>query len=143
MCPGTSSIRLTLKRFLLSDPSPCHAGLEDVIVLLTSILQRLDQTLSAAGVNTYLRTTVKLLDTTAKSVSLKSLRHVVYTIWEAGSVDDFHVHVSPIYFSGTSCSGFQCSYTCGCGQPISAHQTLVSGIAPLILVALFFIYLFF
>lgn len=28
-------------------------------------------------------------------------------------------------FSGSSCSGFQSSYTCGCGQPSSAHQTLV------------------
>ncbi|XP_018522918.1 LOW QUALITY PROTEIN: protein FAM221A [Lates calcarifer] len=25
----------------------------------------------------------------------------------------------------SSCSGFQSSYTCGCGQPSSAHQTLV------------------
>lgn len=31
-----------------------------------------------------------------------------------------------IIFSGSSCSGFQSPYTCGCGQPSSAHQTLVS-----------------
>lgn len=29
-------------------------------------------------------------------------------------------------FLGGSCPGFQCTLTCGCGEPSSAHQTLVS-----------------
>lgn len=29
-------------------------------------------------------------------------------------------------FPGNNCSGFQSPYTCGCGQPCSVHQTLVS-----------------
>lgn len=72
-CPGTSNIRPTLKWFPPADPWPYHARSEDVIVLLTSMFPGLGQTLSAAGVNTYLRITVKLLATLAKSVSLKSL----------------------------------------------------------------------
>lgn len=73
-CPDTSSIRLTLKRFPLSDPFPCHARSEDVIVLHINIFPELAQLMSAASANTYLSITMKLLATCAKSVSPKSIK---------------------------------------------------------------------
>lgn len=68
----------------------------------------LDYTLSAAGVNTFIRTTVKLLATCAKNVSLKittfkdSSRFILaqmnsYTygvIYIVNVQDDFHILVS-------------------------------------------------
>lgn len=74
ICPGTSNTRQTLMWFPLSDPSPYHAKSEDASAPRTSMSPGLGQTMSAAGVNTYLRITVKPLATCAKSVSLKSLK---------------------------------------------------------------------
>lgn len=78
---GTSNIRQTLKWFPLSGPLAYHARWGDVAVLLMSTFLEMGQTLSAAGVNTYLRTTVKPLGTCARSVSRSSLSEESYIIY--------------------------------------------------------------
>lgn len=60
--------------------------------------------------------------TTFKDISLKC-NPAIYTINDQDKAA-FLYHV-PCQ-SGSSCSGFQSPYTCGCGQPSSAHKTLVN-----------------
>lgn len=127
--PGTNSTRPTLKKFPRSDPSPCHVRSEDVIVLHTSIFPGVGLTLSAASANTYLRIIVKMLATCAISVSLKSLNPRLSLVQIVFKMIFIHLFLQFI-LSGRSCSGFRSPYTCGCGQPSYAHQTLVSRVKP-------------
>lgn len=133
--PGTSSIRPTLKRFPQSDPSPCHVRSEDVIVLHTSIFPGLGLTLYAASANTYLKITVKIPATCAKSVSLKSHKTRLSLVQLVFKMIFIYLFLQFI-LSGRSCSGFRSPYTCGCGQPSYAHRTLVSRVKPRSLVYL-------
>lgn len=71
LCPGTSSTRPTLRRSLLSDPSPCHVGFQDATVRRTSMSLAFPPTLCVAGANTCRGSTARLTATRAKSVSSK------------------------------------------------------------------------
>lgn len=71
----------------------------------------------AASANIYLRITVKMT-TFAKNVGLlcRLMNNNINSCLKWFSIP----------FLGGSCPGFRCTLTCGCGQPSSAHQTLVS-----------------
>lgn len=118
--PDTSSTRWTLRRSHPSDPSACRAGSEGVAVLHISIVLRLVATMFAAGANICPRITMKPLTAFAKNVGPKAAPHLIKSsTWEC-------LRWLSILVLGVSCTGFQCTMTCGCGQPSSAHQTLVS-----------------